>query len=117
MEVAITGIVIAAIALAVTILGGLMATGRAHINRRVDVKLEAAVTGCVAEHMKVIDLKLDTIALNVLETSVAVGKVHQLEILIRNGLDAKVTRMEDDLAELRRHLMWDGKERRNGDTN
>lgn len=103
---------IMAAALAVTILGGLMATGRAHINRRVDLKLEESVTDAVNRRMQIIDTKLDTISLNVRETSEAVGRVHDLEVIIKNGLSTKVARIEAKVDAITDQFLWDGSERR-----
>lgn len=107
-----TSEMLTAIGLAFVALAGLMATGRVHINRRVDLKLEETVTDAVNRRMQIIDTKLDTISLNVRETNAAVGKVHDLEVTINNGLTAKVERIDSKVDELIDLHLWDGKERR-----
>lgn len=99
--------------LGTAILGGFMATGRAHINRRVDLKLEDAVDDAVTTAMAPLDVKLDAILINVAETSAAVGRVHDLEVIIKNGLSTKVASIETDVRDIRDHLIdWNGTERR-----
>lgn len=110
-ELTTTELIMAA-SLAVVILGGLMASARAHINRRVDLKLEESVQSAVARKYEIIETKLDTVLLNVRETSAAVGKVHELEVIIQNGLSTKVAAIEQTVDEIRGHLMWNGEERR-----
>lgn len=102
-----TAELLTAVSLAFIALTGLMATGRSHINRRVDLKLEETVTDAVNRRMQIIDTKLDGISLNVRETSEAVGKVHDLEVTINNGLSAKVAEIDRKVDLLTTHFLLD----------
>lgn len=104
-----TAEVLTAAGLAFVALGALMATGRLHINRRVDLKLEESVADAVKRHVEIVDLKMDTMLINQRETSEALGKVHDLEVTINNGLIARVGRIESKLDDV---LAWKGLERR-----
>lgn len=90
--------------------------GRAHINRRIDVDLEAAVDeavdAAVADQWELVVAKLDGIRLNQKENSAALGRVHDLEVTIKNGLQDEVKRIGVQVDAIVAAHVWDGNDRR-----
>ena len=110
LTVAEFGILVAA---STTLLTVVIRLGRAHINRRVEVSVDGRVDVAVGQAMAVISSKLDTISLNQRENSAALGRVHDLEVTIKNGLQAEVERIGTQVDQLVAHqLGWDGNDRR-----
>lgn len=108
-----TSEILTAAGLAITVLGAMWVLNGWLIDRRVDVKLEETVQDAVKRHVEIVDTKMDTMLINQRETSAALGRVHDLEVTINNGLSAKVSEIDRKLDQVIEHQLGWG----NGSTN
>lgn len=103
-----TSEILAAAGLAITVLGAMWVLNGWLIDRRVDVKLEETVQQAVKRHVEIVDTKMDTMLINQRETSEALGRVHDLEVTINNGLTAKVSEIDRKVDQIIAHqLGWE----------
>ena len=97
------------VAIILSVGGIVVATARAHINRRVDTKLEESVGEAVKESVEacmapVIE-KIDGIRINQRENSEsqmrAMARIEKLEVTINNGLTSVSKKTNEDVEELK----------------
>ena len=102
------GVVLATLSILAIVLGFTVRLGRSHIANRVDQTVNGRVDVAVGQAMTVLNAKLDAIQINTKENSAALGRIHDLEIVINNGIHADVKDLKSELAEIKHHLLgWE----------
>ena len=89
-----TAELLSAAAIVITVLGAMWILFRWMITTTVETRLEETVSEQVNRHVQIVDAKMDAMLLNQRETSAAIGKVHDLEVTIKNGLNARVAEID-----------------------
>ncbi len=88
-----------------TLTGGVRVANRRHIKNMVDEKVDGRIDVAVGQAMLVVSAKLDAIRINQRETSEAIGRIHELEVIVNNGLTKQVDRIEKQVDRLVEHQL------------
>ena len=95
------------------LVAAVLGISRPWLNSLVESKVDGRVDVAVGQAVALIGAKLDGIRLNQEENSAALGRVHDLEVTIKNGLQAEVDRIGRQVDGLvKHHAYWSGDERR-----
>ena len=111
------------VAIAATVLGGVIATVRRYVCAAVQEEVHAQVPAAVAGALREVNAKLDGVRVNLTELSGEIAVVRRLEKKIENGLASRTAVIEqrqtvliEQVAEIHGWLAasrpWDGTERR-----
>ncbi len=88
-----------------TLSAGVGLANRRHIRTQVDKTVDGRVDVAVGQASLVVTAKLDAIRINQRETSAAIGRIHDLEVTINNGLIKQVDRIEKQVDLLVEHQL------------
>jgi hypothetical protein len=94
------GMTLAILTILTIVLGVVIRLARQHIRVAVVKEVSSEVEAAMAHVVELLSLKLDTIRINQEENSAALGRVHELEVTIKNGLSAQVKEIKHQVNQL-----------------
>ena len=114
------GFIFATLSSLVIVLGVTVRLARQHIKTAVSSSTEFTVRKGVMDGMAPVNVRLDSLQLQLNTQDGELARVRRIEEQINNGLadrqeriESKVDRIETDVTTILTHLAWNGDERRN----
>jgi len=110
------GLIFAVVGILSIILGLVIKLARSHIDNRINKTLEFTVRKAIVDGLIPVNARLDSMQIQLVTQDGELARIREIEQKINNGLEQRQERIEQKVDQIITHILWDGDERREGQT-